>query len=309
MIVAAPMAGGPSTPALVAAVGDAGGLGFLATGYKSLQQVAEELAATRALTVAPFGVNVFVPGPAADPAVIEAYRASLVGRYAAEPGVGRWDDDEWEAKLELVEGASVVSFAFGLPPRAVVDRLRSKGSQVFVTVTTAAEAEAAGDVDGLVLQGLEAGGHRGGWTDDVQVPLAQLLATTRNDVPRWAAGGLTTGADVDRVREQGAAAAVLGTAFLLCPEAGTNERHRSALLDKQFTETALTRSFTGKWARALVNDFVQDHPDAPTGYPEIHHMTRPIRLAGDARSLHLWAGEAWRQARAVPAADLVHSLS
>ncbi|MCU1594000.1 MAG: 2-nitropropane dioxygenase [Frankiales bacterium] len=305
------MAGGPSTPALVAAVGSAGGLGFLAGGYQSPGALAEQIAELP--TAMPFGVNLFVPGPVGDAASIAAYRSSLVGRYPVEPGEPRWDDDDWDAKLSVVEGVPVVSFAFGLPSRGVIEQLRRSGSQVFVTVTTADEAEEAGDVDGLVLQGVEAGAHRGGWTDGTQLSLTALLASTRTDLPRWAAGGLGSRSDVARVLEQGADAAVLGTAFLLCPEAGTNATHREALRDRGFASTALTRAFTGKWARGLVNDFLREHPDAPAGYPEIHHVTRPIRQAaaasGDAQSLHLWAGEGWREARAIPAADLVRSLS
>jgi nitronate monooxygenase len=313
-VVAAPMAGGPSTPALVAAVGDVGGLGFLGAGYKPAADVAAEIAATRALSSQPFGVNLFVPGTPSDVKEVAAYREQLRGRYAVEPGEPRWDDDEWEAKLAVVAGVAVVSFAFGCPSPEVVSQLRDRGSAVAVTVTTAAEAEAAGDVDVLVLQGAEAGGHRGSWADDEDppLPLRALLASTRTDVPRWAAGGLMTRTDVAAVLEQGAAAAVLGTAFLLCLEAGTHPTHRAALLDRRFTETALTRAFTGRTARGLENDFLREHPDAPRGYPEIHHVTRPIRqasaAAGDPQALHLWAGTGWRQCQAIPAGELVTQL-
>jgi nitronate monooxygenase len=310
-VVAAPMAGGPTTPALVAAVSNAGGLGILAGGYKAADAVVAEITETRRGTTRAFGLNLFVPGAPTDAAVYcDRLRAEGI-----DTGVPRWDDDDWDAKLQAAEGVPVVTFTFGCPSREVVDRLRSSGSAVVVTVTTPDEADRAGDVDGLLLQGAEAGGHRGSWADDEDppLPLLELLAVTRDDVPRWAAGGLMTRADVDQVLGAGAAAAVLGTAFLLCPEAGTGPTHRAALQDPRFTETALTRAFTGRTARGLVNGFLREHPDAPRGYPEIHHVTRPMRqraaAEGDADRLHLWAGTGWQLARAVPAAQLVADLT
>lgn len=310
-VVAAPMAGGPSTPALVAAVSAAGGLGLLAAGYKAAAAVAQEVAETRRIASAAFGINLFVPGAATD---VSSYRDRLraEGCLTGEP---RWDDDDWDRKLQLAAGLPVVTFTFGCPPQEVVDRLRRSGSAVVVTVTTPDEAERAGDVDGLLLQGAEAGAHRGSWADDEDppLPLLDLLAATRTDLPRWAAGGLMTAADVARVLQAGATAAVLGTAFLLCPEAGTNPTHRAALTDPRYTQTALTRAFTGRTARALVNGFLRAHLDAPRGYPEIHHLTRPMRqqaaVDGDPDLLHLWAGTGWQSARAVPAAQLVADLT
>lgn len=317
-IVSAPMAGGPSTPALAAAVSEAGGMGFLAAGYKTATEVAAEIAVTRALTSRPFGVNLFVPGPPSALGPVVLYREQLrplASRYGVEPGEPRWDDDAWAQKLAVVVGVPVVGFTFGCPPADVVRSLRAAGSAVVVTVTTPAEAERAGDVDGLLLQGAGAGAHRGSWADDEDPPLAleDLLTGCRDDVPRWAAGGLMTADDVSRVLDLGARAAVLGTAFLLCPEAGTGATHRAALQDSRFTETVLTRAFTGRTARGLLNAFAQQWGDAPSGYPEVHHVTRPIRQAaaaqGDPDSLHLWAGTGWQQCRTLPAAGLVGRLT
>jgi nitronate monooxygenase len=311
-VVAAPMAGGPSTPALVAAVSRAGGLGVLAAGYKTVAQVTSELAQLRGLT---FGVNIFVPqGPSAAPPVA-AYRARLRGEYGDQVGEPHWDDDDWEAKLAVVAGAPVVTFTFGCPSADVVEDLQAAGSAVVVSVTTPEEAELAGDVDGLQLQGAEAGGHRASWADDEDpaLPLLDLLARCRHDVPRWAAGGIVDRTDVLRVLDAGADAAVLGTAFLLCPEAGTSATHRAALQDPRFTQTALTRAFTGRTARGLVNAFLREHADAPRGYPEVHHVTRPLRqaaaAAGEPEQLHLWAGTGWQRVAPLPAAALVRSLA
>jgi nitronate monooxygenase len=324
-LVAAPMGGGPSTPELVAAVSAAGGLGFLATGYRTPAAVADEIAALRRLTAAPFGVNVFLPGtPAADRAAIEAYRERV--RPEAEalgvaPGEPRWDDDEVEAKLAAVAGVPVVSTTFGCPSREAVASLQAAGSAVVVTVTTVEEAllAAAVEPDGLWLQGAEAGAHRGSFTDDEStdppVPLLSLLDAVRasTELPLVAAGGLMSGADVRRVLDHGATWAAMGTAFLGCPEAGTSATHLAALQDPRFTRTAMTRAFTGRPARGLVNAFLSAYDaDAPRGYPEVHHLTRPIRAAaakaGDADRLHLWAGEGWQRLRPMPAGDLVREV-
>jgi nitronate monooxygenase len=189
-------------------------------------------------------------------------------------------------------------------------------------VTSVEEARAAGavGVDGLWVQGTEAGAHRGSFTDDDTVPparpLLELLTAVRAEtsLPLVAAGGLMDGADVRAVLAAGATWAALGTAFLGCPEAGTSPTHLAALTDPRFERTAMTRAFTGRPARALVNTFLREHDEAaPRGYPEVHHVTRPLRqaaaAAGDAEHLHLWAGEGWRRLRPMPAADLVRTLA
>jgi nitronate monooxygenase len=306
------MGGGPSTPELAAAVSNAGGIGFLAAGYKTPEQVKVELDATRALTDKPFGVNVFVPGEPADRAVFAPYVESL-GPDAGEP---RHDDDHWDAKLELLaaERPAIVSFTFGCPPRETLEALPA---EVWVTVTTpaeAAEAEAAG-ADALVAQGIEAGAHRGSFADDDEDEAYGLLALLQllrahTDLPLVATGGIATPAGIAAVLAAGATHAQLGTAFLLCPEAGTSDAHRRAL--RQSRPTALTRAFTGRTARGIRNRFIDDHPDAPRAYPEIHYATAPIRAKareqGDAEDLNLWAGQAYALAEELPAGELVRKL-
>jgi nitronate monooxygenase len=322
-IVVAPMAGGPSTPALVAAAGDAGCLGFLAAGYKTAEAVEREIAAVRGITAAPFGVNLFVPSaPIPDAAAVERYVRELepeAERYGVAVGEPRWTDDEWEEKLELVadERPAVVSFTFGCPEPVLVEGLRRLGIAVWCTVTDPDEArlgEAAG-VDALVAQGGEAGAHRGSFEDDDSeplglLPLLQLLGAV-TDLPLVAAGGIVTGAGIAEALRTGAAAAQLGTAFLLCPEAGTNPVHRAALCAGG--TTALTRAFTGRRARGIVNRFMLDHPAAPSGYPELNYATAPLRAAareaGDPDGVNLWAGEAFALARELPAAELIAALA
>jgi len=323
-IIQAPLAGGASTPALTAAVVGAGGFGFVAAGYRTPDQVRDDVAAVRSLTGGAFGVNVFVPGAAADPSAYSSYVASLADEargHGIELGEPRFEDDAWEAKLELLEAdpVAVVSFTFGCPPPEVVRRLRAAGSEVWVTVTSpdeAARAAAAG-ADALVAQGIEAGGHRASFVDvedSAEYGLLALLQAlrTHTDLPLVATGGIATGCAVAAVLCAGARAAQIGTAFMRCPEAGTSPAHRDALATP--TPTRLTRAFTGRQARGIANRFLREHSaNAPLAYPEIHHVTAPLRAAGraagDAEVLNLWAGQAHELAPELPAAEVVATLA
>jgi nitronate monooxygenase len=316
-IVQAPLAGGPSTPALAAAVCEAGGLGFLGAGYKTADAVRADVAELRALSSRPFGLNLFVPGPRSDDrAALERY-AELLGSEAGEP---RWDDDGWEEKLALLAGerVPVVSFTFGCPDADVVGSIRSAGSAAWVTVTTPDEARAAAEAgaDALVVQGAEAGGHRG--SSDPAAPgdigLLALLQLVRSvtDLPLVATGGIATGRGVAAVLAAGAQAAQLGTAFMLTPEAATSAAHRDAL--GRDARTAITRAFTGRPARGIENRFMREFDaDAPLAYPEVHHIAAPVRAAarerGDADGFNLWAGQAYPLAKEEPAAELVRRLA
>jgi nitronate monooxygenase len=323
-IVLAPLAGGPSTPALVAAVCEAGAFGFLASGYLAGAQLAEQLSALRSSTGRPFGVNVFTPAAhASDPAAYGPYAEELE-RWAAGRGlpVGepRFDDDAFDEKVALLvrDPPAAVSFTFGMPGSETIGRLQDAGSEVWATVTTPAEAAIAleGGADALVLQGSEAGGHRGSFEDGdgggySTLSLLQLLHGA--DRPLVAAGGVMTGAGVAAVLAAGARAAQLGTAFLLCPEAGTSAPHREAVR-RAHAPTKLTRAFTGRAARGIVNEFMTEHDaGAVSAYPEIHHVTQPLRrearARGDGSMINLWAGEAYPLARELPAGELVRVLA
>ncbi|WKN48926.1 nitronate monooxygenase [Nocardioides sp. Arc9.136] len=325
-VVAAPMAGGPSTPALAAAVSGAGGLGFLAAGYRTPDQVAAQVAEARRATSAPVGLNLFLVEPyAADPAALAAYRRALepeARRLGVDLGTPRWDDDHREAKLDLVLDVrpEVVSFTFGCPGADVLARLRQHGVHAMVTVTTPAEAREAvrRGAASLAVQGPAAGGHRGRWDPDAApdgTPLLDLLAEVvpAVDVPVVAAGGLVDAAGVEAVLRLGAVAGQAGTAYLLADEAGTHPLHRAALTGPEPTGTRVTRAFTGRWARGLANRFMADHADAPAGYPHLHHLTAPLRAAavaaGDVQVAHLWAGTGYRSARSAPAAEITRALA
>jgi nitronate monooxygenase len=324
-IVQAPMAGGPSTPELAAAVSGAGGLGFLAAGYKSVEEVRADVEATRVLTDRPFGVNVFGGGGTpADPVLVAAYaarlRAEAVGAGVAL-GEPRFDDDQLSGKLELLAelGVAVVSFTFALPSREAVERLRAAGCEVWVTVTSPAEARAAAALapDALVVQGVEAGGHRGVLVDDddasdLTLLVALQLVRAAVDVPLVASGGIATGAAVGAALVAGAAAAQLGTAYLLADEAGTSPAQRAATATT--TPTALTRAFSGRLARGIVNRLHREHAAAaPRAYPELHHLTTPLRAhgraTGDADLINLWAGQAHALAAPRPAAAITRELA
>ena len=299
---------------LAAAVSDAGGLGFLAAGYRGAEEMREEIIEMRARR---FGVNLFVPGRAeVDDAALEAYVSSL----GPDAGEARFDDDGWRAKLDVLRDSDpvpVVSFTFGSPPLCELRSLQAHGSEVWVTVTSVAEARAARDAgaDVLVVQGIEAGGHRGTWVDGADeglglLALLHVIATSGVDLPLVAAGGIADAAGVAAVLAAGALAAQVGTAFMLAPEAGTHPAHREAIASDR--PTALTRAFTGRLARGIENRFMSDHPDAPLAYPHIHYATAPLRAAarerGDADGFNLWAGQAHALAAPRPAAETVRVL-
>ncbi|MCT7656856.1 nitronate monooxygenase [Mycobacterium deserti] len=325
-VIVAPMAGGPSTPELAAAGTNAGGLGFVPGGYLSADTFGERLAAARQQAQGPIGANLFVPQPsAARPEAIERYTAALAAdaeRYGAQLGEPRFDDDAWAAKLDVLLDVrpEVASFTFGLPSADECRRLREAGVTTVGTVTTLAEAEAAIEcgVDALAAQGPAAGGHRGTF-DTTAEPSAQplddlLAAVTTLGLPVVAAGGLMTADDIARVRDAGAVAAQLGTAFLLADEAGSSPVHRAALQDGGFTETAVTKAFSGRYARGLRNRFIDEHEaHAPFGYPEVHYLTSPLRAAsvraGSPDAVNVWAGIGFRHARAGTVAEIFSRLT
>ena len=323
-IVQAPLAGGASTPALTAAVVRAGGFGFVAAGYRTPGALRDDIRATRELADAPFGVNVFVPGHAAARPSYQRYIEALrdeAGRQGVALGEPHFEDDAWEAKVALLEDDPVaaVSFTFGCPPADVVARLQAAGSSVWVTVTDVAEAEGAAQVgaDVLIVQGIEAGGHRASFVDaegagDYGLLALLQLVGAHVDLPLVASGAIASGGALAAVLSAGAQAAQIGTAFMRCPEAGTAPAHRAALAGD--APTRLTRAFTGRQARGIVNRFLREHSaDAPLAYPEIHHVTAPLRAAGraagDADMINLWAGQAHELARDAPAAEVVAALA
>jgi nitronate monooxygenase len=326
-IVGAPMAGGPSTPQLAAAVSNAGGLGFLAGGTLSATQLAEAILATRGLTSSAISVNLFVPQhPHGNAEQFGAFAAAISGtaaHYGVAPGEPLHDDDDWAAKLDGVCDLrpEVVSFTFGSPTAADCRRFAEAGISTFVTVTQFEEAVIALNygADGLVAQGPSAGGHRATFDQCVTPPIApleELIAalTAGLDCPVVAAGGLSTATDVKRLTGIGAVAAQVGTALLLADEAGTNPVHRAALRDSQFDQTVVTGVFTGRYARSLRNRFFDEHDrDAVIGFPAVARITGPVLAAavrnGDPHGTSLWAGTAFKDVKTGSAVDIVRDLA
>jgi len=322
-VIVAPMAGGPTTTKLIAAAAQAGAVGFVPAGYKSAKAMRADIDTLTAVTSEPFGVNVFVPGAPADSRGVARYLDSIAADAAAlgtEAGDASWDDDDWHAKIaDLIAcPVPIVSFTFGCPEPAIVADLRAAGSSVWVTVTDPAEAAAAvaAGATCLCVQGTEAAAHRGTFTNAPggTAGVVELTSAIRAvaSVPLVAAGGIMDAVGVTVALAAGAAAVQCGTAFLRCPESGAHPAYKAALADPRYRETAVTRAFSGRPARGLVNRFLRDHQDAPAAYPEINNATRPIRAAaaaaGDADRMSLWAGQGYRAATTRPAGEIIDML-
>ncbi|MEK5139972.1 nitronate monooxygenase [Priestia sp. FSL W8-0001] len=324
-LVQAPMAGGVSTPKLAAAVCKAGGVGFLAGGYKTTYALKEEIEELKKQKPDVFGVNLFVPEEERnyDFKKYEQHIKRIAVTLQAEVGVPRYHDDEWQNKLVLLTNHPVplVSFTFGCPSKDVILALQEKGTFVIVTVTTPKEAKLAAEAgaDALCLQGIEAGGHRGSFDnqeekeEDYGVLELIDLVKKQSSLPLIAAGGIMDKDDVEIVLTAGASAVQVGTAFLCCKESGANPTYKKALLNKTYKETAVTRAFTGRRARGLANAFLISLTDsAPAAYPHVHYMTQPLRKKaaeqGAVDYLSLWAGVGHNKVKSCSAQEIVVSL-
>lgn len=325
-IIGAPMAGGTTTPELTAAVARAGGFPFVAGGYLTAEALAPLVERMRE-TTKNFGVNLFAPNPVpVDRGAFDAF-VSAFEPVATDHGVAIdpepvEDDDHYADKVDFLidNPVPLVSMTFNLPTAEVVDRLHAVGTQVAATVTSTAEARTAADrgVDALIVQGPRAGGHSG-TADPTRFIEDRATVDLVNDVlaevalPVAAGGGVDSAEAVEEILQAGASAVVIGTLLLLSDEAGTAATHRAALQSEDFDETRLTRAFTGRPARALVNDFMQKFdPIAVDAYPAVHHLTKSFRAQAkkndDPQILHLWAGTGYRGAQTGSAETIVKDL-
>jgi nitronate monooxygenase len=327
-VLAAPMAGGPSTPAYVTAAARAGSLGFLAAGYKTPQLLAEQIGQVLDQSQT-FGVNLFAPNPLpVDPEAFRRYAASIQGeadRYGIDFSqiTPREDDDSWRDKIDLLlaHPVPVVSFTFGIPDSATIAALRKAGTVTVQTVTSIIEARLAAStgVDVLAVQASAAGGHSGTLTPQrppEAVPLCVLIATIRDGtkLPIIAAGGLSTATQVASIMQSGADAVMVGTVLLRGDESGASAVHKASIADHARGDTVVTRAFTGRPARGLPNSFITDHEaDAPLGYPAIHFLTSELRKAaardGNPELVNLWAGTGYRNASSEPVGDILNRLA
>lgn len=328
-IIQGPMGGGPSTPELVAAVSNAGGLGSLGAAYLTPDKISETVRRIKALTDKPFNVNLFAGGHAAkthaDPAPMLALLAEIHETLKLPPPVlPQLPPDPFPAQLEAVLDSAppIFSFTFGIPDADSMTRLRTRGIATVGTATTVEEARLLADarVDAIVAQGAEAGAHRGTFAGPFEAALIPTLDLVRAihraiAVPVIASGGLMDGREIRQAMKAGASAASLGTAFLTCPESGAPEAHKRAILDARKDTTVLTRAFSGRPARGIPNTFIaklagKENMILP--YPLQNMLTRAMRTAaasrGDSGFLSLWAGMGVARARAMPAAALVARL-
>ena len=321
---------GVSTPALAAAVGEAGALGSIAVGATDAAGAAAMLAETRQRTARAFNVNLFVHAPPRRDAAIEAaWLAKLApsfARFGADPPASlraiypSLDEDDAMLALLLQAPPAVVSFHFGLPAPARLAALRDVGCLLLATVTSPDEACAAdrAGIDVLVAQGWEAGGHRGSFDPDAPddrlgtLALVRLLVA-RGTLPVIAAGGIMNGNGICAALSLGAIAAQLGTAFVACPESAASPAHRAALVGAGGAHTVMTRAISGRPARCVANDFTAIPDAGAPAYPVAYDAGKALHAAAMARGedgygAH-WAGQGAPLARSLPAAALVATLA
>lgn len=331
-IIQAPLAGGGDTSDLVAAVSNAGGLGFIGAAYLSPQQIAEAGQAVQAKTSRPFGINLFAPTPTPGPNVsLEEALQRLVPYYSelglpapTDPGKAAFGFAE-QLAAALETRASVFSFTFGILPADAIAAVKAKGMFVMGTATTVTEAvelEKAG-VDAVVTQGSEGGGHRGTFSGDFSAGMVGTMALVPQvvdavRVPVIASGGIMDGRGIAAALALGAAAVQLGTAFLTCKESGIPEAYKQAITSAREDQTRITRAFSGRPARGIVNRFMNEMESSEEtaqkipAFPVQNALTRPLRTAagkqGRAEFLSLWAGQGLRLARRQSATELIARL-
>ncbi|MFB1099398.1 NAD(P)H-dependent flavin oxidoreductase [Terribacillus sp. JSM ZJ617] len=333
-IIQAPMAGGISTAELVTAVSEAGGLGMIGAGYLNAESTRHQVREVKAGTDKPFGINLFVPSPyKGKKDAIARSQQSLkpfldkLGSTRMESGFTSYEQilEIYHKQVDVIieEKVPVCSFTFGMPSSVVINSLRQAGIYTIGTATTLSEAlaiEAAG-MDAVVLQGSEAGGHRGNFLAGVEQSMIGLMAlipqtVDQVNIPVIAAGGIMDRRGVRAARCLGAQAAQLGTAFLTCKESGANPLHKQAILEgQQEDKTTLTKAFSGKAARGIENDFIREMREVETELPDFpiqNTLTKPIRSAAaqnnDRNMMSLWCGQNPNLAEPITAKELVHKL-
>ncbi|MGB6668429.1 MAG: DUF561 domain-containing protein [Candidatus Acidiferrum sp.] len=331
-VIQAPLAGGGDTPDLVAAVGNAGAMGFIGAAYSTPAQIIELGRAVRQKTTRPFGINLFAPLPQPDPIANPQAAVQRVTAFFAELGlpapsapapIANSFSDQLVAALET--DASAFSFTFGILPVEAIEAIKRRGLFLIGTATHVEEAialEKAG-VDAVVAQGSEAGGHRGTFIGDFSAAMVGTISLVPQivdavKIPVIASGGIMDGRGIAAALALGASAIQLGTAFLTCSEAGVPNAYKEAILHARENQTRVTRAFSGRPARGIVNRFMTEveangGPDSIPQFPLQNALTRPLRTAAAkqdrAEFLSLWAGQGVRLAHRQSAADLVARLA
>ncbi|MCY7438707.1 NAD(P)H-dependent flavin oxidoreductase [Bacillus altitudinis] len=309
-IIQAPMAGGAVTPQLVAAVSQYGGLGSLASGYVQPEKMRQQIRQVKQLTSRPFQVNVFVPEPISETKTEDVSfwtdRLPVIPEAQIIPSEEElWKDYEQKINILQEEEVLAVSFTFACPNEQTIHHLKQKGIFLIGTATTKKEAlllEEKG-MDAIVLQGSEAGGHRGTFLPskgDALQGLFCLISDVKSvcHIPLIAAGGITDRTTMKAALALGADAVQIGTRFLASQESAAADVYKKALLQAEGSETAMTRLFSGKKARGIVNQWMEEerrNEDRVLPYPIQHVWTTPMRkaaaAAGNPEQMALWAGQ------------------
>ncbi|KAB8138092.1 nitronate monooxygenase [Gracilibacillus oryzae] len=333
-IIQAPMAGGVTTSKLVAEVSNAGGLGMIGAGYMPPEKIREQIREIKQLTDRPFGINLFVPNEFHISESVVELADKLLQPIRAQLNIQKKDQLEipdYESVLEnflaqvqvvVEEKVSVCSFTFGIPSDEIIEQLKQHNIVLIGTATTVKEAvenERAG-MDCVVVQGSEAGGHRGNFLskdDECVVGLMSLVPQVVDNIkiPVIAAGGIMDGRGLMAAQCLGAQAVQMGTAFLTCEESGAHSIHKEAVLDAAGEETVLTRTFSGKWARGLKNDYIslfQEYENFFPTFPVQNKLTQDIRKAAAAQNnkafMSLWSGQSTGLAKAQTVRSLVDNI-
>ncbi|MFL6557832.1 MAG: NAD(P)H-dependent flavin oxidoreductase [Bacillus sp. (in: firmicutes)] len=328
-IIQAPMAGGVTSSELVAAVSNAGGLGMIGAGYMGPDQIQTQIKQIRQLTEKPFGINLFVPSEyTADPLKLQTAKVSLQPIKAEllveeEPVLPTFEQDleTFHQQLEIIinEKVKICSFTFGLPSHEIVVKLKQNSIIVIGTATTVQEAmliEGAG-MDAVVVQGSEAGGHRGTFHGEDTKSLIGLMSLIPQAadcirIPVIAAGGIMEGRGVMAAKCLGALGVQMGTAFLVCEESGAPRVHKEAIINATEEQTVLTKSFSGKMARGVNNCFIEsmkNFEEVLPDYPLQNELTKTIRKASAAEGnidyMSLWSGQSPKLAKTLTVQSLM----
>lgn len=324
------MAGGGDTVDLVAAVSNAGGMGFFGAAYSSPSEIVQRASQIRARTPRPFGINLFVIPEDSNHSNLQAamqrlskyYEEFQIGRPAPPPAPAYTVEQQLDAVLE--SSADAFSFIFGSLPKAAIEKVKAKGIYVMGTATTVVEAVELADlgVDAVIAQGAEAGGHRGSFDPKAEPNMVGTMALVPQivdavKIPALAAGGIMDGRGIVAALALGAQAVQMGTAFLNCKESGIPQVYREALLSTREDQITTTRAFSGRPARGIENRFIREMRAAEQAgdllpFPTQNSLTRPIRNASAKNNspefLSLWAGQGIRLSRQLSAAELIDKL-
>ncbi|MBS4209442.1 nitronate monooxygenase [Bacillus sp. FJAT-50079] len=332
-IIQAPMAGGVTTSSLVSAVSNHGGLGMIGAGYMSPGQIREQIKDVRKLTANQFGINLFVPNE-----FTVKENDIVISNQLLQPIRDQLNIKQENVKLPspkeyfhifheqiqviIEEKIPVCSFTFGIPSKEVISALKQKGIILIGTATTVKEAievEKSG-MDIVVVQGSEAGGHRGNFissAEDGMIGLMSLIPQVVDHVsiPVIAAGGIMDGRGVMAAICLGAKAVQMGTAFLTCSESGAHQMHKDAILNSDEDETAVTRAFSGKWARGIKNQLIREMQDFEVDFPVFpiqNTLTQSIRKASSKQNncefMSLWSGQSPRLAKNQSVESLINAI-